>query len=114
MTTNQLAATFDTAASIAMREHGMAMATAPRLTVLEVARRAARAAAKSRSYERWATIDDAYLGIIAAGHDPAELGPAAGSVFRGSEWTATGRWLPSTRVSNHARMVRVWRWVGSC
>ena len=38
-----------------------------------------------------------------------ELGPAAGSVFKGSEWEFTGQRVLSTRAKNHARELKVWR-----
>ena len=37
------------------------------------------------------------------------LGAATGAIFRGREWEFTGEWRKSKRVSNHARMNRVWR-----
>lgn len=33
---------------------------------------------------------------------------AWGTVFRGSEWVATGDWVPCQHASGHARHVRVW------
>ena len=52
-------------------------------------------------------------GVVNADDVQAEtgisLGPAAGSLFRGTEWQFTGQWVPSARVTNHGRMLRVWR-----
>ena len=39
---------------------------------------------------------------------PSALGQAAGALFRGNEWEFVG-WKESTRGSNHARPIRVWR-----
>jgi hypothetical protein len=39
---------------------------------------------------------------------PDLLGNAWGSIFRGKEWECIG-WRKSTRVSNHARAIRIWR-----
>ena len=38
-----------------------------------------------------------------------DLGPAAGSLIRGPDWEFTGRFVQSTRKTNHARLLRVWR-----
>lgn len=42
-------------------------------------------------------------------HQIKSLGPAAGSIFKGPEWEFTGKRVLSTRVSNHAREIKVWR-----
>lgn len=38
-----------------------------------------------------------------------ELGNAAGSLFKTQDWEWTGDFVKSDRVSNHARIIRVWR-----
>ena len=38
-----------------------------------------------------------------------DLGPAAGSVFKGKQWVWTGEWHVSARIANHGRLQRVWR-----
>jgi hypothetical protein len=38
-----------------------------------------------------------------------ELGPSSGSIFKGSEWEFTGKRIKSSRKSNHARELKVWR-----
>lgn len=56
------------------------------------------------------TIDDVYGWMKMCGLPESSLGPAAGSIFRDkSVWEFTGKWVRSSRVSNHARMIRVWR-----
>jgi hypothetical protein len=40
-----------------------------------------------------------------------QLGPAAGSLFKGKQWVFTGERKKSTRKSNHARELKVWRLV---
>ena len=39
-----------------------------------------------------------------------DLGPAAGSVFRQACWEFTGQRIRSSRKSNHAREIKVWRY----
>ena len=40
------------------------------------------------------------------------LGPAAGSIFKTSRWRWSGEFVKSSRVSNHSRLLRVWKYVG--
>lgn len=40
---------------------------------------------------------------------PDCLGPAAGSIFKTEDWQFTGRFRKSSRVSNHSRLIRIWR-----
>ena len=55
------------------------------------------------------TADDVYRAFKDRDMDFDTLGNAAGAIFRGPEWQFTGKWRASTRPSNHARMLRVWR-----
>ena len=41
-----------------------------------------------------------------------ELGPAAGSLFKSSDWEFSGERVLSTQPNNHSREIRVWKWVG--
>lgn len=55
------------------------------------------------------TMDDVLQELERRGVDHSNLGPAAGSVFRNRDvWLFTGQWRKSARVSNHARVNRVW------
>ena len=36
------------------------------------------------------------------------LGPEAGALFAGEQFTCTGQFRPSTRKTNHGRLLRVW------
>lgn len=54
-------------------------------------------------------IDRVQETLAGYGFRSADLGNAAGSVFRGEEWIFTGQWRESRRVGNHARSIRVWR-----
>jgi len=40
------------------------------------------------------------------------LGPASGSLFKSKEWSFTGRYVKSTKITNHSRIIRVWRYIG--
>ena len=42
------------------------------------------------------------------GYNP-NLGPAAGSLFKGDEWEFTGERVRSKRVTNHGRELKVWK-----
>jgi hypothetical protein len=55
------------------------------------------------------SYDDVYREMVASGMSPELMGNAAGSLFRGNEFQFTGQWKRSERISNHARVIRVWR-----
>lgn len=96
---------FDLFEGLRQKEKGMALAADNRAGHLSIARSiAVRLAAQSPS--RTVCADDVQRELIELGID---LGPAAGSIFRGREWAWDGQWKKSARVSNHARMLRVWR-----
>ncbi len=96
----------------ALRDMGLESAQEARRDALELGRAYCRKAALSRSGSLTATADDAALGFQLAGLPPDLLGNAAGSLFKGSEWEFTGKWVPSARTSNHGRYLRVWRYCG--
>jgi len=94
---------FDLTAGELAKEQGMSQAEEASNSI-DAARLIAVAVAKSRGS---VTADDVQRELVRLGLDP--LGASAGSLFRGSEWEFTGRWVKSERVSNHARVNRVWR-----
>jgi hypothetical protein len=98
--------TFDLEAATSRRDQGLAQASLTRKHLLELARLAAVRVAR-RCGEL--TYDDVFFELLNEGVDPTPLGNAAGCVFRGNEFKFTGRWEKSRRVSNHARVNRVWR-----
>lgn len=100
--------TYSLFAGALARDEGMAQAAACRNPLVDKVRRHLRHLAAERA-DRLVTADDAYKFLEAIGESESALGAAAGSIFRSPEWEATGCWTPSTRVSNHARPVRVWR-----
>lgn len=97
---------FDAAESERRKDAGMALAAASREAILEVARERARFVARERGE---VSMDDVVAALVVNGYDPAELGNAAGSVFRGREWVWTGRFVKSARVASHSNLLRVWR-----
>jgi len=109
---------FDENKGARLKNDGMDAAAEYRAEVLEFCRGMARKAALRRrglviddqfQWHSEATIDDVYKALEASErYSVADLGNAAGSVFKTSEWVAVG-WQTSTRASNHGRAVRVWR-----
>ena len=85
---------------------GMAAAANKRETALALAKTLAVEIAIEKGT---CTADDVQAALIAKGYDSSDLGAAAGSLFKGKRWEWTGEWVPSQRVSNHKRMLRVWR-----
>lgn len=96
---------FDVTTGESRKKHGMGAAAARREVLLEKAKHIAIDIAKERGA---VTYDDVFRRMLDHGLNPTELGNAAGSVFRGEEFVFTGEWRKSERVSNHARVNRVW------
>jgi len=87
------------------KEEGISRAVDKRADDLKIAQAIARKIAMQHpdrechaDLVQWELMD---LGI--------NLGNAAGSIFRGTDWEFTGRWVKSIRVTNHASVRRVWR-----
>lgn len=85
---------------------GQDQAVESRRQVFDVACKTALFLAR-HSPSREVTIDDVQWSLARQGHDP--LGNAAGKVFSGKEWRATGRTKKSQRKGNHSRRILVWR-----
>ncbi len=100
--------TFSLFTGAVARDAGISQAAESRNALVEKARRYLRTLARERG-NHCVTADDAVEYLVKIGESERALGNAAGSLFRSHEWEATGCWTPSTRISNHARMVRVWR-----
>lgn len=98
---------FDARKSRALKARGMAKAAAHHNELLEIARDVAEAIA--RSGDGTATMDQVAMYLITMDYNPADLGNAAGSVFKGSRWEFTGQRVKSTKVSSHAREIKIWR-----
>lgn len=98
---------FDGKKSRSLKRRGMASAAAHHNELLEIARDVAEAIA--RSGDGTVTMDQVAMQLISMDYNPAELGNAAGSVFRGNRWEFTGERVKSTKVSAHAREIKVWK-----
>lgn len=96
--------TFNFELAEGFKADGMLAAAYRREDVLVVARTIAIEVCRRKGE---VTADDVYREMIRRGIEPSELGNAAGSLFRVG-FVFTGRWKKSVRVSNHARMNRVW------
>lgn len=98
-------AVFEAQKSESRKEHGMAAAADGRADVLELARAIARELCRSRGE---CTADDVGE-VLFARHQIVTMGPAAGSLFKSSEFEPTGAFRKSARKKNHARLLYVWR-----
>jgi hypothetical protein len=99
---------FDAAESRRHAEIGIAVASENRAEILHFAKRMAREIALSR-LSRECDADDVARRLT-KGQRKA-LGNAAGGIFKGREWQFV-RYTTCTRISAHARDIRVWRYVG--
>jgi hypothetical protein len=89
-----------------LKEHGIERACWTRGMLLDQAREIAFDIARSRGE---VTYDDVYVEMLKRDLHPENMGNAAGSVFRDrSTFSFTGRWSKSARITNHARVNRVW------
>lgn len=90
------------------KKEGMDTAASHKSALLQEVRAAMHKLALSRP-ERTADADDASDWLIANGRGESALGPASGSLFKDANWVFTGIWVNSRKISNHSRMIRVWR-----
>lgn len=98
-------AVFSAEKSATRKEHGMAAAADGKVEVLELAREIARELCRTRGE---CTADDVGE-VLFAKHQIITMGPAAGSLFKSSEFEPTGAFRKSARKKNHARLLYVWR-----
>jgi len=101
---------FDQIAAREQAEIGIAAAAENNATLLVFAKRVAVEIASSRP-DRCISADDVQERLMVLGYREGVLGNAAGSLFRGREWTFD-HWTTSRRIKSHARGLRVWRYVG--
>jgi hypothetical protein len=102
--TDQAIINFDSVEAEQRKESGLGVTSLARKDLLEAAK---TIAVELSSKYGEVTSDDVFAAMRARGMHPECLGNAAGAVFRGS-FTFTGKWKKSARVTNHARMNRVW------
>ena len=94
---------FNFSESMNRKEAGMAAAAASKNIVLDQARSIARLLAAQNGE---VTADDVQRELER--RDLPSLGPAAGSLFRTKDFVFTGKRIKSSKISNHAREIRVW------
>jgi hypothetical protein len=100
--------TLDLFAGLELKEAGIAQASASRNDLINKVRAQLELIARGRA-DRCVTADDYQPFLEAIGLSSEDLGNAAGSVFKSDNWEFTGHFVPSKRVSNRGRYVRVWR-----
>ena len=106
-------ALWDAAESERRKRAGVAASENSAGLKLEVARRVAREIAASKPCLT-TNADEVQQQLLARyGYGHGWLGPAAGALFRCDDWTWTGGRVRSTSVKNHARELKVWRYVGN-
>ena len=98
---------FDFAESEARKKDGMDLAAINKADRLEFAREIAVGIARQNGQ---VTADDVGDRLQELGLDSDWLGPAAGSLFCGHQWTFTGTRVKSKRKRNHARELKVWKY----
>ena len=98
--------TFDRRQSEQLRDRGKAIAEANNWSDLELARWIAVRIARQGD----GTCDANRVNMALKNlYGIDTLGNSAGALFKGKGWKFAGRWTKSTKVSSHARYVRVWR-----
>ncbi len=96
---------FDQAESEELKEAGMAAGVRMRETDLQFARSIARELCRLQGV----TNADEVGRLLYERHGIKTLGPAAGSIFKSSEFEWAGEFVKSGRKTNHSRLLRVWR-----
>ncbi len=98
--------TLDPMLAMMLAAHGIEITTTQRHALVEYAQRVAHEIATRSGGD--ATSDDVAVEMEARGFRYADLGNAAGAIFRhGWEWT--GAVTRSQRPSSHGRLIRIWR-----
>lgn len=100
----QIGFVFDGAESRRRKIEGIDKASRNQHYLLNKAREIAKELAASKGETN---TDEVGIELANRGY-PDCIGPAAGAIFKNSEWVWTGRFINSTRVSNHSRLIRVW------
>jgi hypothetical protein len=62
--------------------------------------------------QRFVTSDMVQVELEKSGYTSADLGNAAGMVFRSKEWVRTDQAVQTTRKIGHGRVINIWRFVG--
>jgi hypothetical protein len=88
------------------KDAGMLKAARRRATLLAYARDVAQEIARESPY-RFCNADQVGERMVIQGVKE-NLGPAAGSLFRGEQWEFV-EWKRSARITNHARLIGIWK-----
>jgi len=88
-----------------LKLQGLSRASLSRKELLCAAKMFAHAIAQKRGS---VTIDDVQAELVANGFSSEDLGCAAGALFISKEWECVG-FKKSTRTSNRARRILVWK-----
>jgi hypothetical protein len=91
------------------KEQGMTRAANSKPELLAVARECAIWHARFGGGLGTCTADDVARVMEDRGHNYSNLGNAAGSIFKKSDWNFTGEYVKSAKASAHARDIKVWR-----
>ncbi len=86
---------------------GMKLAATNRAGDLKTARAIARQIARDGD----GTCDANQVGLELERLGIDQLGPAAGSLFKGRYWKFTGRRVTARKVADHANELKVWRYM---
>jgi len=104
---------FDPVEGRRRKEEGMSRASAKHGELLRMTRAVAVQIARGRLDSCcWADLVQQEMLRRYEWYAPDMLGNAAGSIFRGTEWTFTGRRVQSARIANHSRELKVWHLLG--
>jgi len=95
---------FDKQESVSRKQEGLEQAADGKDSLLSIAREIAVGIARTKG-----TVHADDVGKEMARRGLQSLGPSSGHIFRDEQFVWTGEWVESTRVTNHARMLRVWR-----
>jgi hypothetical protein len=98
-------------AEVTAKEKGIAGAVKSHSKVFGIAKDLAVKLAKSNSL-KITSADTVQAELVKLGYTSADLGNAAGALFRGKNWEKMDR-QPSGRRGNHAREISVWKYTGA-
>lgn len=102
---------FDLTEGTSRKEEGKNLTAENRKFLLTKARAIAVLIANSRP-SKLVNADDVQKALMEQGYEPAQLGNAAGSIFRGEMWLKRG-YENSKRKTNHARVIMSWEYIPS-
>jgi len=96
---------FDEQESESRKESGIRLASSNREELLAIARMIAYELAKKYGQVH----ADMVFRVMHDKYGIQSIGNASGAIFRTKDFVFTGNWYKSKRVTNHARMIRIWK-----